>query len=137
MLQQRPVTTLQHVNICDRCGKEMQRDAIDGEWSERLTISFRAGYGSVFGDGNIVECDLCQHCIKDLLERYLRIIHDDSFDPKHKPQVERYRIYQDYQLCDEAQKTAVWEEFKRLARAHSKKLEEREQQMKIQAAAEK
>jgi hypothetical protein len=57
---------------CDRCGREISAD--DGiEWPERLTISFRAGYGSIFGDDRQVECDLCQHCLKEALGQWLRI----------------------------------------------------------------
>lgn len=126
MIQQRPITTHQLVCVCDRCGREMDRQQQDIEWSERLSISFRGGYGSIFGDGNIVECDLCQHCVKEILERYLRITHDEPFDPKHKPQAERYRIYQDYQLREESQLAELREEFERMMRTYSKKMRERE-----------
>lgn len=58
--------------VCDVCGKVYN----DHDWEEMQefhSISFRAGYGSVFGDGNLVECDICQHCLKNLLSKYMRI----------------------------------------------------------------
>lgn len=62
--------------ICDRCGREISADGVDNEWPERLAISFRGGYGSIFGDGSLVECDLCQHCMKEVLGAWLRISPD-------------------------------------------------------------
>lgn len=61
---------------CDRCGREMPKDS--GEYHERIAISYRGGYDSVFGDENLVECDLCQHCVKELLGPWLRIGGADS-----------------------------------------------------------
>ena len=56
---------------CDRCA----RLAEDGEteFIEFTSIDYRAGYGSVLGDGNQVEVDLCQHCLKETLGPWLRI----------------------------------------------------------------
>lgn len=92
----RPVTTEVLTCVCDRCGREMEGSGSggDGEWDERFTISFRGGYHSIFGDGNLIEGDFCQHCIKDLLGRYLRITQDDPFDPKHKLIAAEHRVYQ-------------------------------------------
>ena len=59
--------------ICDRCGTHANRDGQDCEFQEFTSIQYRAGYGSVFGDGNRVEVDLCQHCVKDTLGSWLRI----------------------------------------------------------------
>lgn len=126
MLQQKPITTHQLVCSCDRCGREMQSETHDCEWEERLAISFRGGYHSTFGDGNLVECDLCQQCVKDLLEKYLRITHDDPFDPKYKPQAEHYRAYQHYQLRDEVQLAGLRSEVDRMFRDFGKKLREKE-----------
>jgi hypothetical protein len=59
---------------CDRCGRRMTPDAAQPyEWAEKLSIAFRGGYGSVFGDGNDVSIDLCQHCVRDTLGEWLRI----------------------------------------------------------------
>lgn len=30
------------------------------------------GYGSIFGDGIKIECDICQHCLKKLIGEYCR-----------------------------------------------------------------
>lgn len=65
-----PIPT--RVCICDRCGRVMPPDDHD-EYQERLSIDFRAGYASVFGDGNSVRADLCQHCVKKVLGRWLRV----------------------------------------------------------------
>jgi hypothetical protein len=56
---------------CDRCARKLAQDSV--EFHERTSIAYEAGYGSVFGDGNFVECDLCQHCIKELLGPWLKI----------------------------------------------------------------
>lgn len=56
---------------CDRCG----RLAEVGGWEflEYSSIEYTAGYGSILGDGNNVEIDLCQHCVKEVLGPWLRI----------------------------------------------------------------
>lgn len=128
MLQQKPITTHQIVCTCDRCHREMHTQKFDCEWDERLTISFRGGYNSVFGDGSLVECDLCQQCVKDMLEKYLRVTIDEPFDPKYKPQAEYYRAYQDYQLRDEVQMSEFREEVNQMFRGLSKKLREKEEE---------
>jgi hypothetical protein len=60
------------VFICDKCKKEITPQDT-WEWDEAYSISFRGGYASVFGDGAEVECDLCQHCLKELIETYCRV----------------------------------------------------------------
>lgn len=70
----------------------------DFEYQERLAIRFRAGYDSVFGDGNLVEADLCQHCVKEVLTDYLRITRDDPFEPRYRLDGKPAGGYQDYQL---------------------------------------
>ncbi|ARV18619.1 hypothetical protein AEP_01675 [Curvibacter sp. AEP1-3] len=59
--------------ICDRCGRQAKRDDLDCEFHEFMSIQYRAGFGSIFGDGNGVEVDLCQHCVKDSLGTWIRI----------------------------------------------------------------
>lgn len=77
MLKYENVTTKQSVAaVCDRCGREMQKH--DGEWEERISIAFRGGYDSIFGDGNTVELDLCQHCIKEVLGQWIRVTEQAS-----------------------------------------------------------
>lgn len=63
---QRPATI-----ACDKCGRT---DDVGGmEAQEFLRHADGAGYGSVFGDGNRVEIDLCQHCVKEVLGPWLRV----------------------------------------------------------------
>lgn len=57
--------------VCDRCCKETTRG--ETEFHEMTSIGFKAGYGSVFGDGNHVEIDLCQHCLQETLGAWLRV----------------------------------------------------------------
>jgi hypothetical protein len=59
--------------VCDRCGRQAELDDLDCEFHEFTSIQYKAGYGSVFGDGNNVEVDLCQHCVKDTLGEWIRI----------------------------------------------------------------
>ena len=49
--------------ICDRCKKEVDPTF---EQQEACSIRFTGGYTSVFGDGNNIAIDLCQHCLKEL-----------------------------------------------------------------------
>lgn len=97
MLHIRPVTVERVICTCDRCGKEMDENSTDCEYQERLTISFRAGYGSVFGDGNLVEADFCQQCIHDVFGKYLTITADHPFRPGKKPESTHWRAFQQYQ----------------------------------------
>lgn len=80
------------VCVCDRCGRVMGPNDID-ENQERLTIDFRAGYGSVFGDGNQVQLDLCQHCVKKVLGRWLRIVSNPPAHIEEQP----HRAWQSHQ----------------------------------------
>ncbi|WP_247308919.1 hypothetical protein [Ralstonia pseudosolanacearum] len=57
--------------ICDRCKHRLTPD--DGEWQERLSFDQSCGFDSVFGDGNTVSLDLCQHCVREVLGQWLRV----------------------------------------------------------------
>jgi hypothetical protein len=61
---------------CRRCGFDLESD--DFEYQERLIISFRAGYASVFGDENVVRTILCQNCVKAVLGPWLEVVEDDD-----------------------------------------------------------
>lgn len=74
--------------VCDRCGREAEHE--DLEFAEFLSFASKGGYGSVFGDGNEIEIDLCQHCMKEILGRWIRSRPDgsqqaalDRFKPEH------------------------------------------------------
>ena len=55
--------------ICDRCKKEIKETDMV-EIQEAYSIRFTGGYGSVFGDMNNVGCDLCQHCLMELIGKF-------------------------------------------------------------------
>lgn len=53
---------------CDKCQKEYTVANDDNlEIQEFHTINFVGGYSSVFGDSTTVRCDICQHCLKQLI----------------------------------------------------------------------
>ena len=56
---------------CDRCGKATERGDMD--FHAMKSIGFIAGYDSVFGNGNRIEVDLCEPCLKDSLGDWLRV----------------------------------------------------------------
>lgn len=56
---------------CDRCGRE--DDADSGEGQEYIHIGFTGGFDSVFGDGCHISLDLCQNCLKETLNPWLKI----------------------------------------------------------------
>lgn len=58
---------------CDFCKKSFT-EADDFELQEFLYIRFTGGYASVFGDGSEVECDICQHCLKEIIKEKYRIV---------------------------------------------------------------
>jgi len=61
------------INIqCDKCKKEYNPE-VTIEPQEFLKIDFIGGYNSVFGDGTRVQCDLCQHCLKELIGNIVRL----------------------------------------------------------------
>lgn len=60
-----------HQIRCDRCGKEAERGEVG--FAEMTSIGFDAGYDSIFGDGNRVEVDLCELCLRDTLGAWLRV----------------------------------------------------------------
>jgi len=65
---------LSEVSItCDICGNEYDMQADIDEYQEFTRIRNYAGYGSIFGDNNDVECDICQNCLKSKLGEFLRI----------------------------------------------------------------
>jgi hypothetical protein len=58
--------------VCDRCGHEAK--AHQGEAEEFVSIDRVGGYSSIFGDGNRISVDICQHCLKEVLREWLRIV---------------------------------------------------------------
>ncbi len=73
---------------CFKCKRTWDKDDIDGifEVQEFLHFGQRCGYGSIFGDGNLVSVQLCQHCTNDLLGPYLKIM-KGSWHSEMEPEV--------------------------------------------------
>lgn len=61
---------------CDKCHKQYDIDTYEAQ--EFHHIHFTGGYGSIFGDGVEVECDLCQHCLKEFIGCYYRGVTDED-----------------------------------------------------------
>lgn len=57
---------------CDVCKKNYD-DPIEIQAFHHLEKT--GSYGFIFGDGALIQCDICQHCIKKLLENFLRVKH--------------------------------------------------------------
>ena len=63
--------SVMHQIRCDRCGKEAERGEMG--FTQMTSVGFNAGYDSIFGDGNRVEVDLCDPCLRDTLGAWLRV----------------------------------------------------------------
>lgn len=55
---------------CDICKKTHDDDI---ELQEFVSIRETGGYGSIFGDMSAIGVDICQHCLKEKLGKYLII----------------------------------------------------------------
>lgn len=91
--------TLGHA-VCDRCGRVMDQESRESGYNNLTLLRFRAGYGSRFGDGNLVEGDFCDGCLFDLMGRYVRVI--EGSDAPQSDDVFRAdsprRLYAEYQM---------------------------------------
>ena len=56
---------------CDKCLKKIDHEM---EMQEVFRLRHGGGYNSVFGDGVDVECDICQHCLKEMIGGIARIV---------------------------------------------------------------
>jgi antitoxin CcdA len=59
--------------ICDICHKEYKVSYNDFEISEFFSFNTEGGFGSVFGDGEKIQFDICQYCIKRFLDNNKKI----------------------------------------------------------------
>jgi len=75
---QTEIKEVQHTSVesitCDVCKKVYNYENDSFEIQEFYHIRNTGGYGAVFGDGDTVELDICQHCFFDLFKDYVRII---------------------------------------------------------------
>lgn len=65
------VEVIEYFN-CDFCGKKIKQED-HFEWDEMHRIHFVGGYGSVFGDGCEVQCDICQNCVYQLIKNFAKM----------------------------------------------------------------
>ena len=67
---------------CDSCQKifEVDERLPPFEAQEMLHWENRGGYSSIFGDGEEITLDLCQHCIKEILGHLLQF-HGNAYFP--------------------------------------------------------
>jgi hypothetical protein len=60
--------------VCDKCGRTATDKGNEVyEWQEFHHIHFVGGYGSVFGDEIVVQCDICQHCLYEMIKDFCRM----------------------------------------------------------------
>ena len=57
---------------CDKCKTWYDNEEDWDDAQEFHRINFTGGYGSVFGDGTNVECDLCQKCLHAIIKDCMR-----------------------------------------------------------------
>lgn len=72
--EEKTITEVQKTCIkltCDICKKEFTKDDFL-EIQEFHYINFTGGYASVFGDGNNIQCDICQRCLLKMIDGYYR-----------------------------------------------------------------
>lgn len=69
------IATVSHSAVslieCDRCKLE----AVPGDllFDPMISIEYSAKYTSPFGNGSLVQLDLCETCFKDLLSDWIRV----------------------------------------------------------------
>lgn len=55
---------------CDICGFKYEDQC---ELQAFTHINETGSWGSIFGDGNNIRCDICQHCLQEKLGKFLNI----------------------------------------------------------------
>ena len=72
------VTTQKVISlVCDGCGLEASADD-SYEYHEFISVSQHCGYGSIHGDDNKIEADLCQKCFADKCGDALRVTKESN-----------------------------------------------------------
>ncbi len=82
-IKQKVTAQFQATKECDVCHNQYSDPSVvdkqhwkSGElwdFQEFYHIEFTGGFGSIFGDGSRVECDICQSCLKEMIWKYCRI----------------------------------------------------------------
>ncbi|ODU91799.1 MAG: hypothetical protein BGP23_06345 [Lysobacterales bacterium 66-474] len=79
-----------------------EAEAPRGGYHNLTLLRFRAGAGSRFGEGRLIEGDFCDACLFELLARHVRVV-DDSGTPD-SADFFRFdaprRLYAEHQLAD-------------------------------------
>lgn len=71
-VEKKPMKTLESIQ-CDVCKKVYRFDNEEVfEAQEFISIDTECGYGSIFGDMNKIKLDVCQHCLKEKFDEYIR-----------------------------------------------------------------
>lgn len=73
---------------CDRCG--LLAELGEAEFQEFVSIELKAGYASIFGDGNDVQIDLCQQCLRTSLGPWLRVSNATTRTDLLQEQLDRF-----------------------------------------------
>jgi antitoxin CcdA len=64
-----------NTKVCDVCQtRYSENDYV--EYPEFVHINMVCGYGTIFIDGATIQLDICQHCLKEKLGKYIRIIEE-------------------------------------------------------------
>lgn len=62
-----------NTKVCDVC-KTRYSENDYSDYQEFIHINVVCGYGSIFGDGDTIQLDICQHCLNEKLGKYIRIV---------------------------------------------------------------
>lgn len=74
MIETKEIEVTERVMVaktCNMCGTTFKCDGPD-EWEaqEFIHLYQHCGYGSIFGDDNIMRIDLCQHCLLKIINHF-------------------------------------------------------------------
>ena len=69
-------------SVCACCQAPLD-DTVPNERQEALVVDFRAGFASLFGEGNQVTGAFCQQCVRQLLGSYLTVtgLDESKYEP--------------------------------------------------------
>lgn len=76
--------------ICDGCALETKAD--DYEFNEFISVKRRCGYGSIHGDGNNIETDLCQQCFADMCGDTLKVIDENNAHTEYSESIDKEQL---------------------------------------------
>lgn len=86
------------VLVCDRCGRQMPKDVERFEWQEALTVRYPRHQGGGPQPPQVMETDICQHCMLHTFGAYLRITEDFAMKPKRRSAPRPQWVYQQPEL---------------------------------------